>query len=38
VDGIDLGDDATEARISVLGREEEVGDEAVELVEDEAGA
>ena len=38
VDGVDLGDDAAKARVSVLGREEEVGDEAVELVEDEAGA
>jgi len=38
VDGVDLGDDAAEARVSVLGREEEVGDEAVHLVEDEAGA
>ena len=27
-----------EARVGVLGREEQVGDEAVELVEDEAGA
>lgn len=38
VDGVDVGDDAVEAGVGLGGGEVELGDEAVELVEDEAGA
>lgn len=38
VDGVDVGEDAVQARVGLGGGEVELGDEAVELVEDEAGA
>lgn len=38
VDGVNVGEDAVQARIGLGGGEVELGDEAVELVEDEAGA
>lgn len=38
VDGVDVGNDAVEAHVGLSGGEAELGDEAVDLVEHEAGA